>query len=102
MLLKLNVAIIIIFSAFNGFFNQFLSTPVLNTHFKVMEDLGLHSEYGAEVHFIREIFVTVGRILGLVLVWIVPKTNGGAVFVLIILMFTSIVNALLLKKIEKN
>lgn len=100
MFFKLNVAIIIVFSAFNGFFSQFISTPVLNTHFKVVEKLNLHGEYGAEVHFVRELFVVAGRALGLVLVWIVPKTTVGAVFVLTTLMLTTVVNAFILRKIR--
>ena len=56
MIFELNIIMIVIFNAVYGFFNTFNATPVLNTHFKVMEELGLGSEYGAEVHLLREFF----------------------------------------------
>lgn len=102
MLFGLNIAIIVIFNAINGFFNTFHSTPVLNTHFKVMEALDLHGEYGGEVHLVRELFVSAGRIIGLLIVWAVPKTNIGAVIVLMFMMFTALVDAVLIWRIDKN
>ncbi|MBO5069763.1 MAG: MFS transporter [Roseburia sp.] len=77
MLIGLNVIVLIVFNSINGFFYVFQSTPILNTHFKVVEALGLYGEYGQEVHLIREVFVSAGRVLGLLLVWAVPQTNVG-------------------------
>ena len=102
MLFGLNIAIIIIFNAINGFFTTFYSTPVLNTHFKVMETLGLHGEYGGEVHLVRELFVSAGRVMGLVIVWAVPKTNVGAVIVLMFMILTALIDAVIIWRIEKN
>jgi len=102
MLFGLNIILIVIFNAVNGFFTTFHATPVLNTHFKVMEELELGGEYGAEVHLVRELFVSVGRILGLFLVWAVPQTNVGAVFVLLSMGAIEVVNAVILNRIEKD
>lgn len=102
MIFGLNVIIIVIFNAVYGFFSTFHATPILNTHFKVMEELELRSEYGAEVHLIREFFVSAGRILGLVLVWAVPQTNSGAVVVLTLMSIMELINSAILRRINKN
>ena len=102
MVFGLNVVIIMVFNAVYGFFSTFNATPVLNTHFKVMEDLDFGSEYGAEVHLFREFFVSAGRILGLALVWIVPQSNLGAILVLVCMSAFELVNSALLRAIEKN
>ena len=102
MLFGLNIYMIIIFQAVFGLATSFMATPVLNTHFKVAESLGLHGEAGAEVHLVREFFVAAGRILGLALVWFVPRTNAGAVIVLVLLMATAVANAGILRRIDRN
>jgi len=102
MVLKLNIIMIVIFNAVYGFFNTFNATPVLNTHFKVMEDLGLSSEYGAETHLLREFFVSLGRVLGLMLVWFIPQTDIGAIIVLVCMSLFELINSAILRKIEKN
>ncbi|MBE6591904.1 MAG: MFS transporter [Ruminococcaceae bacterium] len=101
MLFGLNIALIMVFNAICGFFTTFMGTPVLNVHFKVMEELGLGSEYGAQIHLVRELFVSAGRILGLVLVWAVPQTNTGAVVVLICMAAMELINSAILHRIEK-
>ena len=102
MLFGLNITVIMVFNAVNGFFGTFHSTPVLNTHFRVMEDLGLHGEYGAEVHTVREIFVSLGRVLGLAIVWSVPKTDIGAVIVVLFMTVTALTDAMILRSIERD
>ena len=102
MVFGLNVFMIVIFNAVYGFFNTFNASPVLNTHFKVMEELNLRSEYGAEVHLFREFFVSIGRVLGLVLVWVMPKTNIGAIIVLVCMSVFELINSAILHSIEKS
>lgn len=102
MLFGLNILILMILQAVYGLSVTFCSTPILNTHFKVMEVLGLRQEYGSEVHFFREFFVAGGRLLGLALVWLIPQTTVGAVVVLVCLMLTSMLNALILRKIQSS
>lgn len=101
MVFGLNVIMIIIFNAVYGFFNIFNATPVLNTHFKVMEELDLNCEYGAEVHLIRELFVSAGRVLGLLLVFVMPQSNTGAIIVLVSMSVFELINSLILNKIGK-
>lgn len=102
MLFGQNIAIIMIFNAVNGFFGTFISTPVLNTHFRVMEDLDFNGEYGPEIHTFREVFVALGRVAGLAIVWAVPKTNIGAVIVVLFLSLTALLDTLLLRSIERD
>ncbi len=102
MVFGLNIIMIVIFNAVYGFFNTFNATPVLNTHFKLMEQLNLRSEYGAETHLLREFFVSIGRVLGLTLVWIIPQTNAGAIVVLVSMSVFELINSALLHKIQKN
>ena len=102
MVFKLNIIMIVIFNAVYGFFNTFNTTPVLNTHFKVMENLGLSSKYGAETHLFREFFVSIGRVLGLLLVWFIPRNEIGAVLVLVSMSVMELINSAILKIIEKN
>lgn len=102
MLFKLNLAVIIVFNIINGFFNTFNSSPVLNTHFRVMEELKLEGEYGAEIHTFRELFVAAGRVLGLIIVWGAPRTNVGALIVVLLMTLIALADAALLKIIEKN
>jgi hypothetical protein len=102
MVFGLTLTLIVIFNAVYGFFSTFTATPVLNTHFKVMEDLHLGSEYGAEVHLFREFFVSAGRILGLAMVWLIPQTNTGAIVVLICMSVFELINSALLHAIEKS
>ncbi len=102
MILKLNIIMIVIFNAVYGFFNTFNATPVLNTHFKVMEDLGLGCEYGAEVHLLREFFVSIGRVIGLLMVWLIPQTTIGIIIVLVCMSVFELLNSAILHTIKKH
>lgn len=101
MVFELNIITIVIFNAFYGFFTTFTATPVLNTHFKVMEDLRL-SEYGAEAHLLREFFVSIGRVIGLLMVWLIPQTNIGTMAVLVCMSGFEIINSTILHIIKKR
>lgn len=102
MLLDLNIIMIVIFNAVYGFFNTFTATPVLNTHFKVMEDLGIGCEYGAEIHLLREFFVSIGRVIGLLMVWLIPQTTVGIIFVLVCMSVFELINSAILHSIKKH
>lgn len=102
MVLELNIIMIVIFNAVYGFFNTFTATPVLNTHFKVMEDLGIGSEYGAEIHLLREFFVSIGRVVGLLMVWLIPQTTIGIIVVLVCMSAFELINSAILLSIKKH
>lgn len=102
MLLELNIFAIMLFQVVFMFCWPFVSTPASNVHFRVMEDLGFHGAHGVEVHLLREFFVSLGRILGLVLVWLAPQTNEGAVFVILCMMGMAAIDAWILWKIGKR
>ena len=102
MCFTLNVYVLMTFYALYSLTNVFLATPVLNTHFRVVESFERFQGYGAQIHTVREFFVTVGRVIGILLVLFIPQTNIGIVVILSVLTLTSIVNALLVRDIEKK
>lgn len=102
MCFMLNVYVLIVFYGLYNLTNVFLATPVLNTHFKVMEKFERFRGLGAQIHTVREVFVTIGRVIGVLLILFIPQTNIGIVVILTILMLTSVVNALLVRNIEKH
>jgi len=99
MLFGLNITLIFIFQVIYKLCSRFLGTPILNTHFQIVEELGLHKEFGSEVHLVRELFVSTGRLIGLAIILLVPQTNTGAAFALGCMMIFALFNALILKKI---
>lgn len=56
---------------------------------------------GAQIHTVREIFVSFGRILGIMMIMCIPQTNIGSAITLALLMLTSLINVLIVKKVEK-
>ncbi len=98
----LNVYVLMTYYALYSLTTVFLATPVINTHFKVMESFEGFEGLGAQIHTVREFFVTAGRIFGVLLILLIPQTNIGIMSVLSILMLTSVVNIIIVKKIEKE
>lgn len=99
--IRLDVVTLMVFSAVYASTNIFISTPVLNTHFRVMDYLGVRN-LGAEVHTARELFVSAGRILGVFVAWFIPKTAFGTVFVLFLLLLTNLVNARIIHTVDRS
>ena len=97
----LNVYVLIAFYAVYSLTTIFLATPVLNTHFKVMEGFKEFEGLGAQIHTVREIFVSLGRIIGIVLIFCIPQTTIGIAITLAVLMLTSLINVVLVNSIEK-
>ena len=102
MCFSLNVYVLFVFYAVYSLTTMFLSTPVLNTHFKVMEGFEEFSGMGAQIHTVREIFVSTGRVLGILLVLCLPQTEIGIASLLAVLMLTAIINVALVRNIEKT
>lgn len=102
MYFSLNVYVLIAFYAAYSMTSIYMATPVLNTHFKVMESFREFRGMGAQVHAVREIFVTVGRIIGILMILLIPQTTLGVVITLSVIMSMPAVNALLVRSIEKN
>lgn len=100
--LKLDAIMIIMFYVVYSFFNIFITMPILNTHFGVMEhELGL-KDSGAQAHTVREFFVAVGRGLGIAMILLIPQSDFGVVLSLGILVATSLISVWLMRSIEKN
>ena len=102
MFFELNVYVLIVFYAAYSMTSIYMATPVLNTHFRVMESFEEFSGMGAQVHAVRELFVTAGRIIGILMILFIPQNTIGVVITLSVIMSMPAVNALLVRSIEKN
>lgn len=99
---ELNIWTLIAFFLMYSFFNIFIAMPVLNTHFHVIEqDMGM-KDAGAEVHTVREFFVGVGRVLGILMIFIAPQNNFGTVLVFVVLVASALMSTVLIKSINKS
>jgi MFS family permease len=102
MYFSLGVYTLIAFYAVYNLCNLFVGTPVLNTHFKVMENIEGLEGLGPQIHTVREIFVSIGRIIGYLMIAFIPQTNMGIVIILSVISIFSVVNYFLVKKASKN
>lgn len=84
--IKMNPVILILYSAINAAMQPFFSTPLLNAYWTVLEALPELRCCRPETHAAREIYYGLGRILGIIMTFIIPSTKQGIVCVLLILM----------------
>lgn len=102
MCFELNVYVLMAFYAMFTLTSIYMATPVLNTHFRVMESFREFRGMGAQVHAVREIFVTAGRIIGIMMVLLIPQTTTGIIITLSLIMAMPIANAILVHSVEKS
>ena len=102
MCFELNVYVLMVFYAVFNLTAIYMATPVLNTHFRVMESFREFRGMGAQLHAVREIFVTAGRIIGILMILLIPQTTIGVVITLSVIMAMPVVNALLVRSIERS
>lgn len=102
MFFSLGVYTLIVFYAVYNLCNLFVSTPILNTHFMVMENLEGLEGLGPQIHTVREIFVSSGRILGIFMIMLIPQMSLGIVAILSALSMLSVINYFLVKKVSNN
>lgn len=85
-----------------SFFNIFVNMPVINTYFNVIEQKMGMTDEAAEVHTVREFFIAVGRLIGILMILIAPKNDFGSVLVLAIFVASAFASAILIKSINKD
>lgn len=99
---SLGVYTLMFFYAIYSLCNLFVGTPVLNTHFMVMENIDGLDGLGEQIHTVREIFVSTGRIFGVLMIMFIPQTIIGIVIILSALSMLSVINYFLVKKVSNN
>lgn len=83
--LQLDTITILIFSVANAFLGVFIVNPTTTTLYTVLDKVKEAGERKSEVFAITECYKNAGRILGVVLIMVLPKTNFFYVLSLIIL-----------------
>lgn len=88
---------IMIFSVARSFCNIFIATPILNSYLAYIDSMPSLKGMEAEVHTVRELFVTSGRVLGIAIIFIIPQTIYGMVATLVILTASCFISGWLVK-----
>ena len=97
-----NLLTLCIFYFVYSFFNIFINMPVINTYFNVIEQKMGMTDEAAEVHTVREFFIAVGRVIGILMILLTPQNDFGSVMLLVIFVASSLVSAVLIKSINKD
>ena len=76
-IIQYNAVTIIILSIVNGFFNVYLVNPTLNIFYSGVLKADPEGKISFEIFSLREYMLAIGRTLGLVIVFSMPKTAVG-------------------------
>ena len=87
-----------IFYAVNSLCSIYISTPILNGYFSFIEKYPELKGKEAEVHTVREIFVTLGRAFGISLILLIPQTKVGVSCTLLVLVLSCMLAGRLMKE----
>ena len=102
LLLGVNVVTLMIFSVVYAFAGTFLSTPISFTYYNAVKALGMGAAAGAEVQLAADIFVAIASIPGFLIIALVPRTNGWAVAVLLLMILLSVISTLLVRSADRD
>ncbi|MEG2813894.1 MAG: MFS transporter [Oscillospiraceae bacterium] len=94
---KLNTYTILILSVINSFLGAFLINPTTTTLYTVLDNVPHAKEFKTETISITECYKNVGRILGVLLIMLLPKTNFYYVLSLVILTATQYITVIFAK-----
>lgn len=94
---KLNAVTVLILSVINSFLGAFLINPTTTTLYTVLDNVPHATEFKTETISITECYKNVGRILGVLLIMFLPKTNFYYVLSLIILTSTQYITIIFAK-----
>lgn len=97
-LFNLSPITIMIFYAVNSLCSIYISTPILNGYFSFIEKYSELKGKEAEVHTVREIFVTLGRAFGIILILLIPQTKVGVSCTLLVLVLSCMLAGRLMKE----
>lgn len=102
MFFRLNAGMLLLYSGLSAFLLPFCVTPISNTYWIVLEKLPELEKCRPEAHGVREYYYTCGRILGIVFVMILPRTNSWSILVLAASVGIQYFGLYLSKKVFKN
>ena len=105
--LNLSPATIIILSIVHSFSNVYISNPSLSIFLLIAQMFGKENRY--EMYAMREVYLTIGRVLGVILIIVIPRymasSNTAYIIAMIILVSSQYIMLLLnkqgLKEIDK-
>lgn len=91
---------IILLSAINGFFSVFLSNPTLGIFYNGVMKADTENNISFEIFSLREYLLAIGRTLGIVIVFAMPKTPFGYAIGLIILTLSQLLMSYFMSKAD--
>ncbi len=97
MIISLSPITLIFFAAVNNLCNTYISSPVLNSYFAYIDTIPLLKGKEAEAHFVRELFIMAGRVLGIALIFLIPQSDMGIVITLIIMVASCAISGMLIE-----
>lgn len=97
-LFMLSPLTIMLFYAVNSLCSIYISTPILNGYFAFIEKISELKGKEAEVHTVREIFVTLGRVVGIALIFIIPQNKIGVSCTLLVLVLSCALAGKIMKR----
>ena len=101
---QMDVITILLFSVINAFFNNFLLSPGNGIYYSVVQKTCPTNTESAEFSTVKSFFLDYGRVAGVLLVMLMPKTTYGSVWgilLLTVLQYAAIfVSSLAAKRLE--
>jgi len=91
---------IMILSISNGFFSVYLLNPTLNIFYNGVMKVDVDNNMSFEIFSIREALLALGRIVGIVIVFSLPKTPIGYAIGMIILTLSQLIMSYFMQKAE--
>lgn len=101
---RMDVATILMFSIINAFFNNFLISPGNGIYYSVVQKTCPTNTESAEFSTVKSFFLDYGRVAGVLLVMLMPKTTHGSIWgilILTVLQYAAVfVSSLAAKRLE--
>lgn len=82
---RMDVITILMFSVINAFFNNFLLSPGNGIYYSVVQKTCPTNTESAEFSTVKSFFLDYGRVAGVLLVMLMPKTTYGSVWGILLL-----------------
>jgi YQGE family putative transporter len=100
--IKLNIISIFVLSLVNAFCNVFLVIPPSTIFFGLLNKSKHSEKINSERFLIKDIYLNLGRAIGVVFVMVMPSTNLSYTIAIVILILTQFITVWLCKKAEKS
>ena len=99
---RMDPVTLLLFHLAVSFSTPFIVTAQVNTYFSVVQHVDALAGKGAETHSMREMFYAAGRILGILILMVMPDTPAGQVTALLILLLSQLVSGHLVSVTQKE